>query len=151
MPVLRCLHLRMFYNHFLGKKFVEAKVTDIAASKDNTYGVSSFKLFQVFNLVTLSLNFILWVAWPATNMNFNGKTSMRLYVCFPKIKAWPISCQSYMNWRLPELKGYERHYQTFIWHSSGSYQAVITRSSGSYQAVIGQSSGSHKIKSSSNH
>ena len=33
----------MFYNHFLGKKFVEAKVTDIAASKDNTYGVSSFK------------------------------------------------------------------------------------------------------------
>ena len=49
----------MFYNHFLGKKFVEAKVTDIAASKDNTYEVSSFKLFQVFNLVTLSLNFIL--------------------------------------------------------------------------------------------
>ena len=45
----------MFYNHFLGKKFVEAKVTDIAASKDNTYGVSS-----------------------CINMNFNGKTYMKL-------------------------------------------------------------------------
>ena len=130
MPVLRCLHLRMFYNHFLGKKFVEAKVTDIAASKDNT-GVSSCFRF----LILLSY---LWISFYELHGRSPTWILMARLPCgsmFVFVKSRYDQCLASPIWSWPKLKGYEKHYQAFIWQSSGSYQAVVGQSLGSHKVI----------------